>query len=745
MFSTLMPAFYLWLLPAIAFGGDIAALGGVFVRQEGTLSADRDLAGTSGSTIDHMCRLLRTGTNAAVVVCEVGNNMQQPVFTDAQNSESLTNPTRDKALGGIWPGPSALCVATVAPPDLSYSTIYLIPGYDSSKPKRVIERGKQYAFTYSNTQTISNTITHASLVSQDQTGARNFVLVEIGGSQTLMAELLSSGGFKVVATLTGDYSLYYRETPERRRVLVGKDNTVVVVSESGINANVWLINADGIPFMYSGQPQMEFVQTLGPTFGQQEFGFPVDLSGGSYYLDGDGKLLWSHKVAGSSAQKRATSFGLPPSSGLVKVLDTLGPNPNYYYYGGNYGLFALNPTLRVTGYSPADKITAYPPLQSPYRIAINPIPYSWNSSVGVGDQMPGGEKPQAFSPYYGSISDCGMSIATRGSDGHPSTLYGIYQPHVIEVAQIGSDLVLKGNCFYYPELNSHANVFGVLVWGFSSATEHAVSPSAWPSQGEIHFPIQQEWIGRTISFLLVVHVDDGDGLHYAESAIMSFRAQPLPTGTPVIAGVVDGTTFKETPLTNGGWISVFGTNFGRAAQWSGDPNTIILGGASITICGRAAALSYNSGPTGSGWQINALVPYNAVPVTPGQNYICSVVVTVDGLSSPSVVVTMSGAPLMRLFMSGALPIVTHADYSLVGPSSSGLVPANPEETVIAWGTGDCSKPTIIVGGRESQVVFAGRVSPGLCQFDFVVPAGLSGNNALKISSSPDQYSLAVAP
>ena len=73
-------------------------------------------------------------------------------------------------------------------------------------------------------------------------------------------------------------------------------------------------------------------------------------------------------------------------------------------------------------------------------------------------------------------------------------------------------------------------------------------------------------------------------------------------------------------------------------------------------------------------------------------------------------------------------MITHADYSLVGPSSAGLIPAQPGEAVIAWGTRDCVNPTITVEGKAASVLFSGSVESGLCQINFLVPSGSSGES-----------------
>jgi uncharacterized protein (TIGR03437 family) len=160
-----------------------------------------------------------------------------------------------------------------------------------------------------------------------------------------------------------------------------------------------------------------------------------------------------------------------------------------------------------------------------------------------------------------------------------------------------------------------------------------------------------------------------------------------------------------------------------------------------------AAVSYNSGPVVNngvtGWQLNALTP-DAIA---GQTS-CPVIVTVDGQASTPVTVNIASG-ILELFSFasnvGSLPLITHADYSRVGPSSAGLIPAQPGEVVIAWGTGDCSSPAITVNGNVASVLASGRVDPGLCQLNFLVPSGSSGESPLKISTSPNLYTLSVAP
>lgn len=219
----------------------------------------------------------------------------------------------------------------------------------------------------------------------------------------------------------------------------------------------------------------------------------------------------------------------------------------------------------------------------------------------------------------------------------------------------------------------------------------------------------------------------------------------LAPPSPSISAVVNGADFKSETLSPGAWISILGQNLGQT-ETASSTNTLTLGGASVSVCGIAAILNYNSGPVttngSTGWQINALVPDGVAGQTS-----CPVVASVGGQASSPVTVAIASG-IMELFQFttsvGTLPIITHADYSLVGPTSVGLVPAKPSETVIAWATGDCSTPAITVSGSPAAVAFSGPVEPGLCQVNFVVPHSPPGGDQLSLSSSPNTYSLWIS-
>jgi len=226
----------------------------------------------------------------------------------------------------------------------------------------------------------------------------------------------------------------------------------------------------------------------------------------------------------------------------------------------------------------------------------------------------------------------------------------------------------------------------------------------------------------------------------------------IPSGVgsgvpPTIDTIVNGATFQVEPLSPGTWFSVFGQNLGLAGAW-GNSSSVVVGASTVSVCGSLAIVSFNSGPLqtagGTVWQVNALMPDAAAGQTS-----CPVVVTANGIVSQPAIIQVSGG-VMELFSFApapglSLPLITHADYTLVGPTAEGLVPAYPGETVVAWGTGDCSDPATAVGGLPAIVVYAGRSSPGVCQFNFIIPASAVGSATLTLSSSPHTYTLAIAP
>ena len=234
------------------------------------------------------------------------------------------------------------------------------------------------------------------------------------------------------------------------------------------------------------------------------------------------------------------------------------------------------------------------------------------------------------------------------------------------------------------------------------------------------------------------------------------NANPSST-SPVILSV--DTAGGDPNIAENGWIEIKGTNLAPASvgpngmTWSNAPEFASgtmptqLDGVSVTVNGKPAFVYYISTS-----QVNVLTPLdNTTGPVP-------VVVTIGGVSSVPYYVNMEAdAPSFLLIDSSEYIVATHADYSLVGPASLSVpgypfTPAQPGETIVLYGVGFGPPKTALVDGSSSQsgplptlpeikiggvpatVTYAGLTSPGLYQFNVVVPNGAAnGDNVVTCS------------
>jgi uncharacterized protein (TIGR03437 family) len=216
-----------------------------------------------------------------------------------------------------------------------------------------------------------------------------------------------------------------------------------------------------------------------------------------------------------------------------------------------------------------------------------------------------------------------------------------------------------------------------------------------------------------------------------------------PTG-PNITLVANA--FGDTPLiAPNTWVEVKGTNLSPPTSnriWQ-DPDFVNgklptqMDGVSVTINGKTA-YTYFISPT----QVNVLTPPDPLPSS------VQVVLTIGGIQSN--VATVAAAPQSLSFFefvsSGGLHYVygRHgSDNTIIGPTSlfPGLTsPVKPGERIYIAATGfgntdtpivsgalsqsgslPLPLPVIKVGGIQADVSFAGLVSVGTYQINFVVP------------------------
>jgi uncharacterized protein (TIGR03437 family) len=127
------------------------------------------------------------------------------------------------------------------------------------------------------------------------------------------------------------------------------------------------------------------------------------------------------------------------------------------------------------------------------------------------------------------------------------------------------------------------------------------------------------------------------------------------------------------------------------------------------------------------------------------------------LSDPASVVVQAISPTFFEFGAGPYVTAVHANGSLIGPTTlypGYSTPAQAGETILLFANGFGSTSTTVVSGSEQQsgslpalplvtiggtpanVQFAGLISPGLYQFNVIVPGSLpSGDNALTATFS----------
>src|ERR1035437_8914172 len=234
---------------------------------------------------------------------------------------------------------------------------------------------------------------------------------------------------------------------------------------------------------------------------------------------------------------------------------------------------------------------------------------------------------------------------------------------------------------------------------------------------------------------------------------------------PYIAssGVVNGANFLPG-IAPGTWITIQGSKLSAAtrtwtgADFSGSNLPTQLDGVSVTVAGKPAYVYFIS-PT----QLNVLTPADAT-----QGAVPVQVTTTQGKSNVVNAVEGSLSPALFTFsqQGGRYVAAVRADGTFMAPPSliSGVatVPAKPGDTILLFGTGFgpttppspigqlvkvsplANQVTVRIGGVAADTQFAGIVSPGLYQFNVVVPNVPVGDNMVSMvignsSSQPNAF------
>jgi len=180
----------------------------------------------------------------------------------------------------------------------------------------------------------------------------------------------------------------------------------------------------------------------------------------------------------------------------------------------------------------------------------------------------------------------------------------------------------------------------------------------------------------------------------------------------------------------------------QASDFVNNQMPVSLDGVSVTVNGVSAYVYYISPE-----QVNVLAPPGVV------SGVAHVQVSNNGtVSAPAQIVVQQIAPTFFTYNGNPYVTAVHLDGSLIGPTAlypGYTTPAQADETIVLFANGFGptssavvagspqqsgslpSLPVVTIGGVGATVKFAGLISPGLYQFNVVVPAGLtSGDNLI---------------
>jgi uncharacterized protein (TIGR03437 family) len=219
--------------------------------------------------------------------------------------------------------------------------------------------------------------------------------------------------------------------------------------------------------------------------------------------------------------------------------------------------------------------------------------------------------------------------------------------------------------------------------------------------------------------------------------------------TPTVTSVVTAFSNSTTMAPNT-WTVIKGSNLspaGDSRTWQtsdfvASQMPVSLDGVGVSMNGEAAYVYYIS-PT----QLNVLTPPD---LTSGP-----ILVTVTNNGTTGAAFASQVEPdsiAFFVFNGGPYVVGTHLNGSDLGPTTlfpGSSTPATPGELVVLYGNGFGNvsnpilkgsvtqsgtllpAPVIQIGGVPATVQFAGLISPGLYQFNVIVPTSLpNGDNAL---------------
>jgi uncharacterized protein (TIGR03437 family) len=245
---------------------------------------------------------------------------------------------------------------------------------------------------------------------------------------------------------------------------------------------------------------------------------------------------------------------------------------------------------------------------------------------------------------------------------------------------------------------------------------------------------------------------------------------------PAVApgGILNAASYtKGQPVTLGSFVAIFGSGFGNGGVTGSVPWPTSLGATSVTMNGVLAPLYFVSDG-----QINAQVPFEALPAGQTSGTVSVVVQTGSQKSSPQNFQVVTVAPGLFSIAGNGLGLAnaSNPDGSLAAPSGSVTgFPAHPSapggtivllatglgptDSSIASGASSSDKlrhttmlPSVLIGGIPAQIAFSGLSPqfPAVNQINVVLPVGIPDGSSVPIQISSGgitttaQLNLAIA-
>jgi uncharacterized protein (TIGR03437 family) len=243
---------------------------------------------------------------------------------------------------------------------------------------------------------------------------------------------------------------------------------------------------------------------------------------------------------------------------------------------------------------------------------------------------------------------------------------------------------------------------------------------------------------------------------FLTASFVSILAASLPAqAQPTVfdGGVINGASYiPGQPVAPGGIVAIYGSNLSTDTV-PGDtvPLSAMINNTSVTFNGIPAPLLFVSGG-----QVNAQMPWEALPADATTGAV-NVVVTNNGVSSaPAAVPLTQIAPGIFSIPNGEgyAVAVNNKDGSLAAPVGAlpgiNTHPADAGDAIILYANGlgpvdvpnadgadsmdalrhTTTTPVVLLGGTEAEVFFSGLTPqfPGVNQINFFVPKVTPGDS-----------------